>query len=168
MVAFSSSALVSAVLVALYASGACSAPTATSNSPAAVAAPAPGATHSVVAGRAGLVFDPENVVAEIGDVVEFHFLPKNHSVVQSSFENPCVPINDNAFFSGFFPTTSGQNVSSSSWFSRLLPALFLSWKASPLTYNSLMSFPSRSPTRSLSGTTVLRLSATTARAAWPA
>ena len=114
MVAFSSSALVSAVLVALYASGACSAPTATSNQPAAVAARAPGATHSVVAGRAGLVFDPENVVAEIGDVVEFHFLPKNHSVVQSSFENPCVPINDNAFFSGFFPTTSGQNVSFSS------------------------------------------------------
>jgi plastocyanin len=36
-----------------------------------------GTTHSVVVGRAGLHFDPENVVAEVGDVVEWHYLPKN-------------------------------------------------------------------------------------------
>jgi hypothetical protein len=29
-----------------------------------------GVTHTVVAGRGGLRFDPDNVVAEIGDVVE--------------------------------------------------------------------------------------------------
>ncbi|EWC46422.1 hypothetical protein DRE_04365 [Drechslerella stenobrocha 248] len=68
-----------------------------------------GATHSVVVGRGGLRFDPENIVAEIGDVVEFHFTPRNHSVVQSNFANPCVPNGPDAFFSGFFPTESGQN-----------------------------------------------------------
>lgn len=68
-------------------------------------------THSVVAGRGGaLLFDPENVVAEIGDVVEWHFLPKNHSVAQSSFGQPCVPDADIpvSFFSGFQPPRTGQ------------------------------------------------------------
>ena len=70
-----------------------------------------GVTHSVVAGRGGaLIFDPDNVVAEIGDIVEWHFLPKNHSVAQSSFEQPCVPDAALAqpFFSGFQPAASGQ------------------------------------------------------------
>lgn len=69
----------------------------------------PRATKSVVVGRGGLRFDPENIVAEIGDVVEFHFTPKNHSVVQSSFWDPCAPIDDSAFYSGFFPVESGQS-----------------------------------------------------------
>lgn len=76
-----------------------------------------GVTHSVVAGRGGaLVFDPDNVVAAAGDVVEWHFLPKNHSVAQSSFAAPCRPLPDapdvdvssSSFFSGFRPTASGQ------------------------------------------------------------
>lgn len=69
-----------------------------------------GVTHSVVAGLGGLVFDPDNVVAEIGDIVEWHFLPKNHSVAQSSFAAPCVPDAGVpvSFFSGFQPTASGQ------------------------------------------------------------
>ncbi|KUI55325.1 hypothetical protein VP1G_02676 [Cytospora mali] len=70
-----------------------------------------GVTHSVVAGRGGaLIFDPDNVVAEIGDIVEWHFLPKNHSVAQSSFAQPCVPDAAAAqpFFSGFQPIATGQ------------------------------------------------------------
>jgi plastocyanin len=113
MVAFSSSALISAAVATLYISGAASAPTPSTNEPAAVVARAPGVTHTVVAGLGGLHFDPENVVANIGDIVEYHYLPKNHSVAQSSFGKPCVPINGNAFFSGFMPTPSGQNVSCS-------------------------------------------------------
>ncbi|KAL2178360.1 uncharacterized protein P884DRAFT_258452 [Thermothelomyces heterothallicus CBS 202.75] len=71
----------------------------------------PRITHSVVAGRPGLRFDPENIVAEVGDVVEFHFLPRNHSVVEASFDAPCAPRDDSApgspttFFSGFFPVS---------------------------------------------------------------
>ena len=69
----------------------------------------PAITHTVVAGLGGLHFDPDNVVAEVGDVVEWHYLPANHSVAQSSFGAPCKPLNtDNGFFSGFQPTASGQ------------------------------------------------------------
>ena len=69
-----------------------------------------GVTHSVVAGRAGLHFDPENVVAEIGDVIEWHYLPANHSVVQSSFAQPCQPLaGDNGFASNFQPVATGQS-----------------------------------------------------------
>lgn len=69
-----------------------------------------GVTHSVVAGLGGaLIFDPDNVVAEIGDIVEWHYLPKNHSVAQSSFGKPCEPLDTgNGFFSGFQPVASGQ------------------------------------------------------------
>ncbi|KAK2593799.1 hypothetical protein QQS21_008507 [Conoideocrella luteorostrata] len=67
-------------------------------------------THSVVAGLGGLKFDPDNVVAEIGDIVEWHFLPKNHSVAQSSFSEPCKPLDNGvSFFPGFqFATQEGQ------------------------------------------------------------
>ncbi|POR35616.1 Uncharacterized protein TPAR_04186 [Tolypocladium paradoxum] len=69
-----------------------------------------GVTHSVVAGLGGLRFDPDNVVADIGDIVEWHFLPKNHSVAQSNFANPCNPLADGtSFFAGFnFVTQQNQ------------------------------------------------------------
>lgn len=69
-----------------------------------------GVTHSVNAGLGGLRFDPDNVVAEVGDVVEWHFLPANHTVAQSSFGEPCEPLADGTgFFAGFnFATTAGQ------------------------------------------------------------
>ncbi|KAK6337142.1 hypothetical protein TWF718_009926 [Orbilia javanica] len=86
------------------------APTPTKNDEVAARQVAPaGATHSVVVGRGGLRFDPENIVAEPGDIVEFHFLPRNHSVAQSSFSNPCQPIGSTAFFSGFIPSIAGQS-----------------------------------------------------------
>lgn len=89
------------------------APTSTGNNLPSRTVPLTGVTHSVVAGLGGaLVFDPDNVVAEVGDVVEWHFLPKNHSVAQSSFAAPCAPDADvpasSSFFSGFQPTASGQ------------------------------------------------------------
>ncbi|EOA89658.1 hypothetical protein ACJQWK_02636 [Exserohilum turcicum] len=73
-----------------------------------------GVTHRITAGSTtannGLHFEPENVVAEIGDVLEFHFLPKAHTVVQSSFERPCEPLGGpTAVFSGFnFNTTEHE------------------------------------------------------------
>ncbi|KAL2265052.1 hypothetical protein VTJ83DRAFT_7562 [Remersonia thermophila] len=60
-------------------------------------------THSVVAGRGGLRFDPDTIFAEKGSIIEFHFTPLNHSVAESSFSSPCVPKDANSFFSGFFP-----------------------------------------------------------------
>jgi len=70
-------------------------------------------THRVAVGFNGLNFEPNNVFANVGEVVEFKFLPKNHSVAQSSFDAPCKPLLDNSgmqtgFFAGFnFFTPSG-------------------------------------------------------------
>jgi plastocyanin len=74
-----------------------------------------GVVHRITAGSTtannGLHFEPENIVAEIGDLVEFHFLPKNHTMVQSSFEKPCEPLAGGAgIFSGFnFMTMQGES-----------------------------------------------------------
>lgn len=73
-----------------------------------------GVIHRVFAGSTtannGLHFEPENIVAEVGDLMEIHFLPKNHTFTQSSFEKPCEPLDGGkGVFSGFnFNTTSGE------------------------------------------------------------
>jgi plastocyanin len=63
-----------------------------------------GATIKVTVGADGVLqYNPNNLVAEVGTEVEFDFFPKNHTVTQSSFANPCHPL-ANGFFSGFIPT----------------------------------------------------------------
>jgi plastocyanin len=69
------------------------------------------ATHRVDVGKNGLAFTPNSTVAAVGDVVEFHYFPKNHSVVQTSFAGPCEFDLPNPFFSGFMPVTAGEGVS---------------------------------------------------------
>jgi len=66
-------------------------------------------------GQPGLVFDPQQVTAQKGDVVSFEFRGGNHTVTQSSFANPCAwqlntVTNQTGFNSGFLPfnQTSGQ------------------------------------------------------------
>ncbi|KAF7340306.1 hypothetical protein MVEN_01949700 [Mycena venus] len=50
-------------------------------------------THSVQVGPNGnLVYDPPFITAAAGDTVRFTFNPKNHTVTQSSFDAPCVPL----------------------------------------------------------------------------
>ncbi|KAL8939808.1 MAG: hypothetical protein Q9216_003159, partial [Gyalolechia sp. 2 TL-2023] len=55
-----------------------------------------------------LKFEPNNLQAAAGSMVQFHFYPKSHSVAQSTFDQPCEPIKNNmpeanGFFSGFMP-----------------------------------------------------------------
>ncbi|KAL2127876.1 hypothetical protein VTI74DRAFT_10038 [Chaetomium olivicolor] len=69
----------------------------------------PRITHTVVAGRPGLRFDPDNIVAVTGSIIEFHFLPANHSVVEASFSSPCQPKDTASFYSGFFPVSKGAD-----------------------------------------------------------
>ncbi|KAF5393530.1 hypothetical protein D9757_000570 [Collybiopsis confluens] len=58
-------------------------------------------THNITVGVNGqLAFGPSNITAAIGDIVEFTFLAKNHSVIQSSFSTPCTPL-ENGFNLGF-------------------------------------------------------------------
>lgn len=50
----------------------------------------------------GLTFEPNNIVEPKGTVISFNFNPKNHTVTQSSFDEPCQPVDD-GFSSGFIP-----------------------------------------------------------------
>ncbi|KAG9251796.1 uncharacterized protein F5Z01DRAFT_662941 [Emericellopsis atlantica] len=70
-----------------------------------------GVTHTVVVGQGGLNFEPANVVAQVGDIIQWDFLPANHSVAQSNFADPCQPLADGSgFFPGFaFATQEGKN-----------------------------------------------------------
>ncbi|KAJ5151308.1 Cupredoxin [Penicillium canariense] len=67
------------------------------------------ATQTVDVGENSLVFDPDTIHVAPGGKVEFHFYPGNHSVVQASFDNPCHPLSETSFFSGFFPATNGES-----------------------------------------------------------
>lgn len=99
------------------------APTATHAVASATGAAAAGgmvATHVIQVGgpNGSITFSPENIQANVGDLVQFQFHPKNHSVVQSTFDQPCVPIQNvvanasNAFFSGFMPTNASAAATS--------------------------------------------------------
>jgi plastocyanin len=78
---------------------------------AAPAAPSQSGVHDVQVGaNSKLAYDPDTVMAAVGEKVRFWFNPLNHSVVQSSFDKPCVPSSATAIFSGFQPVSSGQGV----------------------------------------------------------
>lgn len=55
-----------------------------------------------------LGFNPSNIVEPKGTVVNFVFNPKNHSVVESSFDKPCQPLTD-GFSSGHIPIASSPS-----------------------------------------------------------
>lgn len=60
---------------------------------------------SISVGQGGLVFNPEVVTADTGDLLQFYFYPKEHSVAQSSFSSPCQPLTGGVY-SGFMPETA--------------------------------------------------------------
>ncbi|KAF9487767.1 hypothetical protein BDN71DRAFT_1458163 [Pleurotus eryngii] len=65
-------------------------------------------TYDVTVGAGGeLAYVPPYVNAAPGDVVNFIFHPKNHTVTQSSFEAPCVGLEEGER-SGFRPVTDAN------------------------------------------------------------
>lgn len=61
------------------------------------------ATHTVtVGGSAGLVFVPDQISANVGDMVIFTFMSANHTATQSTFAEPC-KIMEGGMDSGFRP-----------------------------------------------------------------
>ena len=60
--------------------------------------------HIIRVGENSLTFSPADLRVPPGDTVEFHFWPQAHSVAQSSFVDPCTPLNQTDGFSvsGFF------------------------------------------------------------------
>ncbi|PSN66053.1 hypothetical protein BS50DRAFT_405111 [Corynespora cassiicola Philippines] len=74
-------------------------------------APSPTGTPSesvqiVSVGQNGLRFTPDTIHAVVGQNITFQFFPKNHSVVQANFDNPCNP-SEGGIFSGFIPSAAG-------------------------------------------------------------
>jgi plastocyanin len=69
--------------------------------------------HVVKVGNANgtLAYSPNNIKANVGDMVQFQFAPNNHTVTQSTFAQPCQPIAMNmpgttGFYSGFMPVSA--------------------------------------------------------------
>lgn len=54
----------------------------------ALALQAAATTIRIDVGKNGLVFSPNSTNAAIGDVLEFHFYARNHSVVQGRYDQP--------------------------------------------------------------------------------
>ncbi|CAK7227973.1 hypothetical protein SEUCBS140593_006757 [Sporothrix eucalyptigena] len=63
----------------------------------------PASTISIAVGESGLSFTPNTVSAAVGDVLEFSFYPRNHSVALGTWDQACVPAASGGFFSGFIP-----------------------------------------------------------------
>jgi len=103
------------------ATGAAPASTASTPSTSTTAAPTSSTTATsttpqqikvVVGGTGVLAFTPSNIQANVGDTILFEFHQKNHSVVASSFDAPCVALSQSVagqagFNSGYFPVADG-------------------------------------------------------------
>ncbi|OBT89527.1 hypothetical protein VE02_01102 [Pseudogymnoascus sp. 03VT05] len=57
-----------------------------------------------------LTFSPNNLVADVGDMIQFQFGVGNHTVTQSTFDAPCLPMgagtNITAISTGFMPVAA--------------------------------------------------------------
>jgi plastocyanin len=66
----------------------------------------------IVVGGTSLTFMPNLVNANVGDVLQFQFAQRNHTVTQSLENTPCQPLSDSrgdAINSGFIPFNNGSN-----------------------------------------------------------
>jgi len=84
------------------------------NSPAPTPVSPTGNTIEVIVGgpNGNLSFTPSRVSASPRDTIKFIFQVKNHTVTQSSFAAPCLPLTNattgaKGFDSGFFPVAAG-------------------------------------------------------------
>lgn len=60
-----------------------------------------------------LVYTPDNIKANPGEMVQFQFVAGNHTVTQSTFDQPCTPIstvqsNVTGFHSGYQPAAASK------------------------------------------------------------
>jgi plastocyanin len=67
--------------------------------------------QTVLVGYQSHSFYPNNITANPGDVIVFQFIAQGHTVVQSNFQEPCVPRDAyhrglSTFFSGWYNTTA--------------------------------------------------------------
>ncbi|KAK8186259.1 hypothetical protein BC567DRAFT_292199 [Phyllosticta citribraziliensis] len=74
-----------------------------------------GTTHTIAVNRENGKFDPDSVLADVGEFVAFQFYPGNHSVARSEYGYPCIPYGLSAsnrtgrgFWSGWKPFVAGD------------------------------------------------------------
>ncbi|KAF5679404.1 hypothetical protein FHETE_821 [Fusarium heterosporum] len=48
-------------------------------------------THTINVGAAGHKFTPNEIKADIGDIIEYRFYPDAHWVIRGDYDNPCIP-----------------------------------------------------------------------------
>src|SRR5271156_2715447 len=65
-------------------------------------------THIISVGKNGLTYTPPFISASPGDLIQFEFFAANHTLVQSSFADPCDPL-VNGIFAGFQPSNVTKN-----------------------------------------------------------
>jgi plastocyanin len=61
-----------------------------------------------------LGYSPESITAAQGDVVKFIFMQKNHTVTQSTFDDPCKKM-EGGMDSGFKPNPEGKTGAEFEW-----------------------------------------------------
>lgn len=59
-----------------------------------------------------LTYEPSDLTAAVGDMVQFQFFGGNHTATQSTFDKPCQPVSQNSnitgFHSGFIPAAASE------------------------------------------------------------
>ncbi|POS86893.1 hypothetical protein EPUL_002420 [Erysiphe pulchra] len=68
-----------------------------------------------VGANAATKFEPDKITAQVGEMVQFQFAGGNHTVAQSTFDQPCVPISMidpkvSGFYSGYMPTSAASDM----------------------------------------------------------
>ncbi|KAF4951033.1 hypothetical protein FGADI_7770 [Fusarium gaditjirri] len=71
-------------------------------------------THTINVGAAGHKFTPNDIKADIGDILEYRFYPDAHWVIRGDFGNPCIPyeyvdVDRTGFSSGLQPVKAITN-----------------------------------------------------------
>lgn len=65
-----------------------------------------------VAVNNSLTYEPNDIQAAVGDMVQFQFFGGNHTATQSTFDKPCQPISQNSnatgFHTGFIPAAASE------------------------------------------------------------
>lgn len=61
----------------------------------------------VIVGGGPLAYNPNTVMANVGDTIEFVFMPKNHTATQSTFATPCQAL-PGGLDSGFVPVSANS------------------------------------------------------------
>jgi plastocyanin len=104
--------------MAQFISGIVTLSAATSTSASTSRSTAAASTQVVLVGYNSHEFHPSNLTANPGDLIVFQFIAQGHTVVQSNFEQPCIPRDTYqrdlpTFYSGWFNGSDvlGDNVS---------------------------------------------------------